>query len=408
MSIDYIKIDYLKVHQPIGTFYIGSIKWQDLLTIAEADIRKIEKEGGKENSFDSYLGIQRTLSPNRITEIGEYVNTIDATFPTSIILHIKSKEKFLEGKSIDEHDSDHVEDNRDKVTEIVNIKIDANKLEIRSDSKVAKILDGQHRIEGLKNGLSNHVGEEFPTFDFNVTIFVDLDIDDQAQIFSIINKAQTKVNKSLVYDLFEYAKHRSPQKTAHDIVRLLNKLPDSPFYRKIKILGVAENTATETIAQATLVELIIDYISKDPMKDRDELRKSSLFSKNKLELLKDEKEIKRRIFRNLFIQEKDELIMRILWNYFKAVEDRWPKVWTPQGDEEGLILNRTTGVIALMRFLKEIYIHLGKKDEIVSYDEFKEILDKVDIDDSELTKTNYVPGSSGQSKLFHDFKNALS
>ena len=76
---------------------------------------------------------------------------------------------------------------------------------------VANILDGQHRIEGLKEGLSSgHPNSE--QFQLNVSIFVDLDMDDQSMVFATVNKAQTKVNKSLVYDLFAYAKSRSPQR----------------------------------------------------------------------------------------------------------------------------------------------------------------------------------------------------
>src|SRR6185436_13580442 len=93
-----------------------------------------------------------------------------------------------------------------------------SELKIREAFDVAHILDGQHRIEGLKNGFSDpHSNAD--RFELNVVIFVDLDMDDQSMVFATVNKAQTKVNKSLVYDLFAYAKTRSPQRTAHSIVR---------------------------------------------------------------------------------------------------------------------------------------------------------------------------------------------
>lgn len=398
-----IKIKCIPVKQPIGEFLIGAISWSDLLKIAEADIRKIEEEDEKKNSLDSYLGIQRELAENRIKEIGNYVKTIDATFPTSIILAIDSKEKSIDGVSIEDLDPDYVADNYDKIEVEPNLEFDevSSELKLKANRKIAKILDGQHRIEGLRRGFENLDTEAIPDFEFNVTIFLDLDIDDQAQVFSIINKAQTKVNKSLVYDLYEYAKSRSPQKTSHDIVRLLYKDRDSPFYKKIKILGKAVNKDLETIAQATIVELIMNYISAKPMEDRDILKRRTLFGgKKKLELETDPKIIQRRFFRNLFILEKDEIILSTLWNYFKVVQEKWPTSWNEL--TEGNILNRSTGVIALMRFLKPLYHYLGKEAQEVSQEEFKQVFDEIEISDGTFDKDIYVPGSTGQSRLYKE------
>lgn len=401
---NYIDINYLKLNQPIGQFYICSIKWEQLIKIAEADIRKIHKEAEKENSFDSYLGIQRKVSPSRIKEISEYVRTVDATFPTSIILHISSELKMINGEKIEDLEPDFVEKNLNKIDIVKNIFIDenSNKLKIRKDDKVAKILDGQHRIEGLRYSMEhpNLFDQPLENFDLNVTIFVDLDIDDQAQIFSVINKAQTKVNKSLVYDLFEYAKHRSPQKTSHDIVRLLNKEIDSPFYKKIKILGTAEDKDSETLAQATFVELIMAYISSNPMSDRDLLRKSHFFNKYPINKLTKKEEIEKYIFRNLFIDEKDEIIVMNIWNYFKVVQNKWPISWN--SNTEGNILNKSTGLIALMKFMRPVINKIGKHEELISIQEFDKVFSSVNIIDGSFTKSEYIPGSSGQSKLFHN------
>lgn len=401
MKNEYISLKFIKISQPIGDFFVSVMAWEDLIAIANADIRKIHEEDTRNDSFDSYLGIQRRISPNRIKEIGEYVNTVDATFPTSIILHINSSSKYIKGVEVDFESLENVDIYSDEIEVIDNIIIDNESavLKIRRDDKVARILDGQHRMEGLRNGFQNN--SEKRRFDFNVTIFIDLDMDDQAQIFSIINKAQTKVNKSLVYDLYEYASTRSPQKTSHDIVRLLNKLNNSPFYKKIKILGTTENY-TETIAQATFVELIMGYISKNPMNDRDMLKRKVLFGKEKLHLLTDIREKKRLIFRNLFVLEKDEEIMKILWEYFSAVQERWPNSWNEINRNSGNILNKSTGLIALMRFLRDIYNYYYFNNDIPpSLEDYRRTFELVKIDD--FNKDVYIPGSSGQGKLYNDF-----
>ena len=74
--IDYLKLPYIEISQPIGTFYVTKLNWKELLAIAEADIRKIEDENTKNDSFDSYLGIQRNVSEKRVKDIGNYVRTI--------------------------------------------------------------------------------------------------------------------------------------------------------------------------------------------------------------------------------------------------------------------------------------------------------------------------------------------
>jgi DGQHR domain-containing protein len=402
MKNNYLTINYIKVKQPIGTFYIGTINWRDLLRIAMADIRQINEKENDKNNFDSYMGIQRKISPKRITEISQYVTTVDATFPTSIILAIDSVSKYINGQEITTLDPDYVQENLDKIEIVDNLIIDNKNclLRILDKENIAKILDGQHRIEGIKAGLSVEKTEHEVEFELNVTIFVDLDLDDQAQIFSVINKAQTKVNKSLVYDLYDYANSRSPQKTAHDIVRLLNKLDDSPFYKKIKILGTAENIEIETIAQATFVETILQYISKDPMRDRDVLKRKKLFGSNHLELVKDSEEKRKRIFRNLFIMEKDEVILAILFNYFKAIQTRWPISWNQS--LTGNILNKTTGLIALMRFLKPVCNSLKLEDKEIEVATFLEVFNKIDLEDNKFSREKYVPGSSGQSQLYHE------
>lgn len=372
---NYIKMECFEVKQPIGTFYVGKMNYNDLLDISYSDIRRIERE--EKNDYETYFGIQRSLARKRIIEISQYVRNIDATFPSSILLAIKSIDIASEG----------VFDNvsYDKTNKILSIK---------RDKDIAHIIDGQHRVFGLK-----HAVEEMGLFDqkFNfeliVTIFIDMDIDDQAMIFSTINKAQTKVNKSLVYDLYDLAKTRSPQRTAHNIIRLLNEKEGSPFKDRIKMLGVADDTAKETITQATLVELTMRYISKNPMKDRDDLKRGKRIT------LVTDNERDKLFLRNWFVDEKDEYIAKLLWNYFTAVEKKWSKAW----NDNSKILSKSTGVIALMRFLKDVVLELGVERMIQVY-EFEQIFKPIRIKDDDFTNVRYISGGVGQSALYNDLK----
>ena len=125
----------------------------------------------------------------------------------------------------------------------------------------------------------------------------------------------------------------------------------SPFHGKIKILGTAVDKDKETITQATFVESLIAFISADKMKDRDDLKRGK-----KLEQLDN----KKYFLRKLFIEEKDTEIAKLVMEYFKAVQQRWPNAWNIVRPET--ILNRSTGFVALMRFFPICCDRLGYPD----------------------------------------------
>lgn len=358
----------LKVTQPIGDFYIASIDSKLLCEITYFDVRRIMKE---ERDFEGYLGIQRPVEKKRVSDLQTYVTTEDACFPTAIILSIPG---------------DCARYNPDNSSMTVSNKVDVsddeNPIYLRD---VAKVIDGQHRIEGLRN----YSGKPFS---LNVSIFVDIDTATQAQIFATVNLEQTKVNKSLVYDLFALATHRSPQKTCHNIAVAMDKHVGSPFFERIKRLGVTtSNRYNETITQATFVESLLKYISEDPKRDR------NLYLKNQKPKLLERDQLQKYIFANMFIEEKDLEITDVLWNYFSAVSERWPKAWNYQGT--GLMLNKTNGFKALMRYLPKPYLRLTKPGGIPSKSEFLGVLQSINISDDDFTIDTFKPGTSGESRL---------
>jgi len=372
-KMDKIIIKCIEFNQPIGSFYVGKISWQDLLAISYSDIRRIQRE--EEGSIESYLGIQRELSDGRLKEIAKYVAYSDATFPSTIVLSIKSIDRETDNANIISYD--------DKSGELI----------LERNDRIAQIIDGQHRVFGIQKFIENNgVFNDSFVFDLIVTLFIDIDPDEESMIFSTINKAQTKVNKSLVYDLYDLAKTRSPQRTAHNIVKLLDEKEGSPLVGMIKRLGVANDPERETITQATLVECILNYISKDgeEMKDRDILRRGL-----KLELISG-KDLERRFLRNWFIQEKEVEISKLLWNYFTAIKKRWSNAWNQKS-----ILVKSTGLIAFMKFLGPIVRHLGIERNI-SVEEFSKILDTIEIDDDMFNTNRYIPGAKGQAELYKD------
>jgi DGQHR domain-containing protein len=364
-----ITFSAIEIEQPIGKFYVGVIDHHDLTEIAFADVRQMTDQK------DQYLGIQRRVNPVRVEEIRAYTKTKDATFPTSIILAVEGKCAAWDGDNLKMTLAEYISETPDN-PEDPNVPYD----------KIAKILDGQHRIEGL-------IGNTGPTFQLNVAVFVDTDIAEQANIFATVNLAQTKVNKSLVYDLFDFARARSPQKSAHNIAVALNTVGKSPLCRRIKRLGVStQGRFTETITQATFVESLIPHISSDANLDRDLLLRSKKLKKA------DSEELQERPFRNLFIDEQDDQMSEIIWNYFDAIKLRWPQAWDSY--VQGNILSKTNGFRALMRFLKPVYTSLANPiGEVVATNAFREVFKKVTLRDVEFNTQEFPPGTSGEARL---------
>ncbi len=365
-------VSVLKVQQPIGEFFVGMLDSKRLCEITHFDVRRILRE----REFETYLGIQRPLNEKRVKEIEQYVQTADACFPTAVILSVSANcAKYDEANK--RLTLSNYEDPEDPERSIFY-------------RQIARVIDGQHRIEGLKN-------YKGPGFDVNVSIFVEIDVAEEAYIFSTVNLAQTKVNKSLAYDLFDLARSRSPQKLCHNIAVALDQDERSPFYHRIKRLGVAtEGRFNEMLTQATFVEALIGYISLNPVHDRD------LYIRGKVPIKAGAQESKLLIFRNMMIDERDMEIADVLWNYFDAVRSTWPAAWKSTG--YGLILNRTNGFRALMRFLRPAYLYLVGPGEVPTREQFDKVFKRIQMNDDEFTTDNYKPGTSGEVALYNTLK----
>lgn len=362
-------VDAIQIRQPIGEFLIASIPSKLLCEIAHFDVRRMLKE----RDIETYLGIQRPLNQNRVDELQSYVRTVDACFPTAVILAVDSRTAIFDPAT-----------NKLTLRNDPNPEGDQDPIYYRN---IAKVLDGQHRIAGLM---------EYPKDDFevNVSIFVDIDIEDQAYIFSTVNLAQTKVNRSLAYDLAELTKTPSPQKTCHNIAVALDQLTSSPLHHRIKRLGTATpGRSIELLTQATFVEALMPFISSTPTLDRDILKRG-----NKL-AAPSPAEIEKHPLRTFFVSDEDLKIADVLFRYFSAVRDKWPIAWNT--DEKGLILNRTNGFRALMRVLKPICNNLTPHKKLPSKEDFDAFFAKVQINDDEFTVDNFKPGTSGESMLFN-------
>lgn len=376
-----LNLRVLKVEQPIGTFYIASVKAKDLVEVSYSDVRRLAED---QRDLEKYLGIQRPVSPKRIKDIKKYIQGNDATFPTSIILSVDEKcAEFDESSGV--------------------LKLQPYIPELGSSDeeipfgRIAKVIDGQHRIAAFIDDERNW-SFDFPesSFDLNVSIFVGADVSEQANIFATVNLAQTKVNKSLVYDLTELARTASPYKTCHNVAVALDEEPTSPFFERIKRLGTATpNRVKEPLTQASFVESLVKFISPDPVSDRNDL-----LAGKKLKYASFV-ELQKFPFRNLFIEDKEVDIAEIIYNYFTAVCEKWPDSWAAI-ERTGNLLPRSNAFKAFMVYLREdVYPKLARDDygRIPSVYEFAQAFSHINVLDEDFTIRNFAPGSGGQSKF---------
>lgn len=365
----------LRIEQPIGEFFIGKMSAKDLIDISLFDIRRLFGN----SDLDEYLGIQRKVSPKRVKEIAQYVTLTDATFPSAVILAVQGKCAAIEPICKEAPDLFRMTLN--------NKPGDLDDEETVLFRGIARVLDGQHRIKGLEE--SKH---DLSDFEVNVCVFVDADIADQASIFATVNLAQTKVNSSLVYDLLSYSKSRSPERTCHSVTVALDQSEHSPFYRRIKRLGVAtEGRFDEILTQATVVRSLLPYLTSDVLRDRDIGKRGGLwkaaekYNREKL------------IFRHWFLENRDDEIARQIMHYFEAVRRKWPERW--EDLSKGNMLPRTNGFRAFMSFLRPAYNYLRSGD-FVTRQQFSQLFEQVTLVGPDFNTDNFIPGSSGERKLY--------
>ena len=132
------------------------------------------------------------------------------------------------------------------------------------------------------------------------------------------------------------------------------------------------------------------------MKDRDFLKR---YPSKKLP--DDERNDSNLFLRPWFRQKEDAKIAKLVWNYFSAVQQKWPRAWDSR--QSGLILNKSTGYLGLMRFFKDACLHLGI-EPMPSRSQFFTLFNPVNLRDDEFTKEKFIPGSTGQRVLYETIR----
>jgi DGQHR domain-containing protein len=347
------KYSYVEFEQPIGSFFLTTVPAKDLLGFYEITRRQYID--------DQANGTQRNYG-SRIKDIANYCNTLDAAFPTSIILALKK-----DGYVLDENKS---------IIEITN---------------KAEIIDGQHRILGLELAKEKFGDEIEEKFTFPCVFLLEPTDPQKAFVFATINGKQTKVNKSLVYDLFGTSERKDPYNILHTLARILNFSSDSPFYQKLKMLGKkSDDIKTESLTQGTFVDTLVSKISKEPLTDSDFIKRGKIDKITKNQDL---------IFQDYMLQGKGELLVPLFKNIFNAVKNTWPNEWEIH---DTYILSKTTGYIGIMKGLDK-FIKYGRVNGVLTEKYFEfiflKVKDNMIVKGLKFISDDFPPGGKGENKL---------
>ena len=370
----------IPVRQPIGTFYVTSVGAAELIDRLRISARKDSPDGDGVVNKD----VQREASTKRISDIATYVTDPDATFPTAIIISADSRYAQTSGTQITFSEPDPAAE-------------DAPAYANREGAPAflfGELLDGQHRIKGLRQARA--AGIDISEFGLPVVVMLDLELAEKAYVFSIINSKQTPVPKSLIYDLFGLASDRSPYLTCHQVARAMNTDTGGPFYKGLKMLG-KRRSPSEMLTQGSFVKYLLGMITRTPDADAIALKSNQVLKESD------------RPFNAFFIKGRDELILKAMRSYFSAIakvfHDQWniSEYVTEDGGAKRPtpVFRRTVGYEALMRTLAAIWDEVKNENPSLSEDFFLRKAEqfKANVGEHPMTTAEYGSSSADAGRL---------
>lgn len=356
--------------------------------------------------------IQRKTDSAKVNQIAQYLlNDPQAMFPTNMVLAVP--DEVIIG----------FEEVGDEVVVTLDPRV-SQQIQAGPDGDVyISVIDGQHRLRGLEiaaNILRRDVENQdlfltteqreskerklaqFLNFQVAISFFRAPVLEYQANIFSIINRTQTKVSEGLVYNLFGLSKTDSPQKTALEISLALNGTPGSPFRNRIRLVGFKYiRDESPPLSQAAVVKSIVLCIS--PTIRKSELERFMPRSAFRASISAD------LCFRRYYAHNEDDVIPKVMFAYFKAVQLTFLDVsgkslW--QSATIDNILNTTVGYEALLGVLK-VLLPLLQQEEIFNVSSYQRLLQPITgkIDFQDLGK--YPKTSRSRKALYDDIVAAL-
>lgn len=280
----FLVLELARVNQKSQFFYLAKAPAKEIVKMftvspAEYDVGKYKHLSEKTKDESEYYeeiirdkknqivksNFQREKDINRVNQISKFISNNEYSFfPNTIICTcdlIDYDTDLTIGEVIENH-----------YNEETNLSFyctigDKEYLVIPILPKSILVIDGQHRLEGLKKYFEDNplLAE---SFDVILSFLIDFDRAIIAQQFYTINYEQKPVNKSVLYHLMgEFSDEIDELTLLHNFIRVFNELEKSPFYKRIKMLGKTPTSLDDeekrllSISQAFLIDELMKTIS---------------------------------------------------------------------------------------------------------------------------------------------------
>ncbi len=346
-----MKIDAIKVEQNGYVFYIASLDSSYLKRTCSTNMKKIEE------SKDIY---QRKLNINRVHQIAEFAKRPRALFPTCVVLNSRSH--------LDYDNENHT-------------------LFIPDVNDIFFIIDGQHRIAGI-----NESNKEYK---LGVVILNNVDIDTQSELFITINSEQKSVHPNIRFNMKSNDRFYTPEKMVRNIAEMLNGDQASPMKNCIWLDDSSRKKGEKPLSLSAFCEPLCAYIynTKDYYSLKDKLYETNGDMQG---LICFSEKYKNNILWPLYFNGREDVLYRIVYNYFKAIHDVYEKEW----NDSSSVIIKTTGYNAFMILFKGIFQYCRAHDNLFSYNRMYEIFSANRIDGEFFYTPNVGVGRSGAYELY--------
>lgn len=365
----YKKVELHPVTQSDKTFFIGIIPASDFINSytvepTEYDIEKeksvratfpelseyvdnVVRERQKNLNVNNWLfrlGFQRRFDKKRVKEISEFLLKDEYPFfPNSIIATCDLINTVLGIDGDFNEVCDQYQNEEGNLSFLENKEGKFN-LYYPLNRKAILVIDGQHRLEGLKKAYCDKPDRMNPVkYDLIVSFILDFDRSVIARLFYTINYTQKSVNKSLLYHLTsEFSKELNEIVFLHELVKSLNEKKGSPLENRIKMLGRTPDASEidalniqrhmMTISQASIIDYLMPCVAQ-----------------------KREKALIQPIFLYYFKNEKISRAHDFVYNYFSAIRCLLPE-WD---DPRTSIASKTASVGAFISLMNLVFIKIA-------------------------------------------------
>lgn len=275
-----VKAPYIETKQGDRKFLLTKLPASTVTAISYAAIRGQDNEEG---------AVQRVLNQGRINSIKAFTLQ-GGDYPNAVVLNWVSK--------------------TNKIT------IKDGMLEFTIGEGLAQLIDGQHRIAGIKAAIEENkaLGKQL---ELPVVIYPNLSTKECADIFLSINTEQKPVPRSLVFDLYGVASDSIVDHAAvraRDIAMFLHEF-ESPYEGEIKMPGSAKRQGGIPLSSAvTGIKPLVEDNG---------------------------------VFEQIAVKEL-ELQKQIILNWLIALKNTYGEAW----DDKDNVFQYASGFLAAMEFLR--------------------------------------------------------